>query len=304
MFRSIRSKVMFATAINLLILFLVLMLVAVHSVRHVDQQRDEAVRRKTEEQAEERERLGKAVAGSVAYQVAGLVANWDQAARTTAGQIVQKVKERYKSIVTEVIIAPKGTATFPTEAAVRLQKDVKDMLFAQSGETDTIRFDAASLKYTAAIAPIRDDLDKVTGSVAAIVWRPTYEPAAEGLAAAHFAYIYLLIGFAAVLIFSIIFTEIFLSQGILKPVRALTVAVERAATRGEISGAREGLRGGWGMAPRGRTFRWSVWIVSKERRSEDRGQKTDNRWQMTEDRREKTENRGQRTEGRQRRRGR
>lgn len=236
MFRSIRSKVMFATAINLLILFLVLMLVAVHSVRHVDQQRDEAVRRKTEEQAEERERLGKAVAGSVAYQVAGLVANWDQAARTTAGQIVQKVKERYKSIVTEVIIAPKGTATFPTEAAVRLQKDVKDMLFAQSGETDTIRFDAASLKYTAAIAPIRDDLDKVTGSVAAIVWRPTYEPAAEGLAAAHFAYIYLLIGFAAVLIFSIIFTEIFLSQGILKPVRALTVAVERAATRGEISG--------------------------------------------------------------------
>ena len=75
---------------------------------------------------------------------------------------------------------------------------------------------------------------ETAGAVFTFLKRPGADTG-EASPYAWIGFIYLLVGFAVVAIISIIFTELFLSQGLLRPIRLLTEAIGKIARTGSVS---------------------------------------------------------------------
>ncbi len=234
MFRSIRAKVMFATAVNLVLLFAVLLLIAMNRVRAAEAERREHTEMEIQHLQGERKELGKSVTSSVAKQVADVLAQgWDVA---RVNEIHDDESSKFPAIK-EIVIRAADKATVPTSP------DVSNELLAQaaprSGSPDTTywRDDLQDPEvYGYVLEPITTEQGEVKGHVIAFLKRPgAARDLEEGVMDAGTILVYFLTGFAAVAIISIIFTELFLSQGLLKPVRLLTEAVGRIVRTGSVS---------------------------------------------------------------------
>ena len=231
MFKSIRAKVMFATAVNLVLLFVVLALIAAHAVRDVDIQRRADLIGEREALRQERKSLGKEVAASVASRVSELPPEADSAD-------IDVVRRTAHTGIAEVVVALEGKPTVPADPVPGLSQNIRSELLGDRKRT------AVEVKplpeetqgmYAVVIQPITDKSGTiVVGSVLIFLRRPAEDEGGE-FSPSRITLIYLLVGFALVAIASIFFTEFFLSQGLLKPVRLLTEAIGRIARTGSVS---------------------------------------------------------------------